>query len=1260
MTRNLRYLFLLLFIALGNTALAQFGSISGTVVDEKKEPIIGAIVEVRQGGVVRGGAQTDIDGKYVIKPLAAATDYEVTARYTGYKVITQNHVQVTAERNTELNFNMAINTKEIQEVIITEYKVPLIKKDEPGTSTTFTGDQILKMPTRNTADVASLSGGTYQQKNGAALSIGGARTSGTLYIIDGVQVNGSAATNLPPGAIDQLSVISSGIPARYGDASGGIVNITTRGPSPTTRGNVAFEHSIDGYNHNLAYFSVSGPLWKKKIDSVNKRPVLGYALSGQYIYNEDDDPNYYDNYVVKSDKLNEIRQNPLVAKASANGTPTLRYASEYITMNDLETRKKRINADKKNANLTGKLDYQVSDNANITVGGVFDYNNASGYNRAATLFAPESIPVTKQYTGRGYIRFTQRFGRSGSSIMTEEDKEAKKSIISNAFYTVQADYQTTYTGTEDPNHKKNAFDYGYIGKFYSNTTPFYAQGVDDSTGLVGVRLLGYNLAQSVDFERSEKNPYLANYTSQVYDILGASPSSLFAIQQNRGLLNGDEPAATYGLWSNVGSYLNGYSYSNQEQFSFNIDASFDLQPKKTRHAIEFGLYYQQRSERAFGITASGSSNNLWATMRLLANKHLASLSGEPIFVKNGVHYTRDDWEHGLVNPGPNDTILYNIRFDTSAQATFDKNLRKKLGLDVYGTDNIDVDRLDPSTFSLSMFSADELLNNGVPLVSYYGYDYTGKRVNGQVNFNDWFTKKNAEGDYTREIGAFRPNYIAGYIQDRFELPGGSLFSLGVRVERFDANTKALKDPYSLYATYTVANSNAVNNFNGGVTPDNIKSDYVVYVADNTTENPQVIGYRNGDDWYDPYGRLIQDPTTLKQYSGGRDPQPYLQRNNTEKTRALTMKDEGYDPNSSFTDYKPQVNVMPRISFTFPIADQSMFYAHYDILVQRPKSSGEIYATPDQYYFINQNSGTILPNPDLKPEKLYDYELGFQQALTRYSAVTLNAFYKERKDMIQARPYLYAWPITYWTFGNRDFSTTKGITLKYDLRRVQHLEMLVSYTLQFAEGTASNNNASGLTQNFISAQLPNLRFSYPLNVDSRHLINVSLDYRYSDGEGPIVSGSHILQNAGLNLIFRARSGEPYTAYQNAISSVIEGGGQGLQGSRLPWHYMMDLRIDKQFALNFRKKALDGIKRKSDLGLTAFIYVQNLLNTRDVLSVYGFTGRADDNGYLASPQGQLTTQSSVNPQSYYDLYSLSLQNPGMLNNPRRINLGLSLNF
>lgn len=1262
MTRRLHYLFVFLLLSAGHVAWAQqSGAIVGKVLDEKGQPAFGAVVQVLEGGISKGGAQIfEEDGSFTVKPLSAGR-YTVQVSNIGYKTAVTNNVLVSADKNTEVNFTLeASSATELVEFVVKEYKVPLVDKYQPGSTTTLTSEQIEKMPTRNTNDFASTSTGTYQAKSGANVSIGGARTDGTLYIIDGIQVRGVSGTNFPPGAIDQIQVITSGIPARYGDASGGVINITTKGPSSEFRGNANFEHSVEGYNRNLAFFNVSGPLLKKSVDTGGKlkKTVLGFSLSGQYLYEPDNDPTYYDNYVVKDDVLQRLRQNPLIPTINSAGVQTYRYATEYITYNDLTTQKRRVNADYTNYRGNTRIDYQLSDNMNISVGGNLSYIRSKNYRRGLSLFAPEAMPVDNLLTGRAFVRFTQRFGKS--NMTAEEAATHKAPLISNAYYSVQADYQVDYTSRQDPNHKRDPFRYGYIGKFTQQYSPIYFPLKDDSTGKTLVTLISRYRQTALDFNRSEINPFLANYTSVYYNSLnGDLPTSNAFVRGGNGLLNGDQPLATHGLWSNVGTGFSGYTYSNAEQFALDVNASFDFQPKKTKHAIEFGLYYQQRAERAY----SNNATSLWGQMRLLANRHLNDLDkSTPIYIKNGQQYSLADVRNGVVNIGPADTVIYNQFVDPTLQSTFDRNLRTKLGLNPNGTDRIDPDALDPSTFSMSMFSPDEILNSGNPIATYYGYDYTGKRLTGQVNFNDWFLKKDANGNYTRQIGAFRPNYIAGYIQDRFQYKD-VLFNLGVRVERFDANTKVLKDPYSLYAVQTVGQSNAVNNFNSGKTPENIKNNYVVYVNSNSG-TPSVVGYRNGDDWYDPYGRLVQDPQRLKDYNDGGDPQPHLQVNGPNNT-SLTMRDSLYDPNSSFTDYKPQVNVMPRISFSFPIADKALFYAHYDILVQRPKNVGDIYATAADYYYLQQNAQQLVANPDLKPEKTYDYELGFTQQIGNAAAVTINGFYKERKDMIQARPYLYAYPTTYFTLGNRDFSTTKGVSLKYDLRRTNNLSLNFAYTLQFVEGSGFSTTESarggltaGLLGNFITSGLPNIRFAYPLAVDSRHILNMSLDYRYADGEGPVIGGKHIFQNAGINLLARARSGEPYTRYAIVNSQTVQG---GVNSSRLPWHYMVDMRVDKDFSFNFGKKDANTNRRRS-LDLQAFVYVQNLFNIRDVLGVNGFTNKPDDNGYLTAPQGQIYLNSlpSGIRQSYFDLYSISSNGVGNFNNPRRINVGLGLNF
>jgi hypothetical protein len=1278
MTRTLRYLLLFVFTGLSGSAFAQ--EIAGRILDDKKEPLPSAVVQVYQGGILKGGNISDYDGNYSIKPLEAGY-YTVIAIYNGYDSIVINDVIVSPGQRTTQNFNMARHVSGLPTVTVRAYKKPLVDQDKPG-SHILTKEEIKEAPTTEITDLVTLAPGSYQQKRGQDVNMGGGRTTGTLYIIDGVQVQSTAGINMSQGGVDQLEVISSGIPANYGDVSGGVVNITSRGVAQKLTGDFRLQHSIDGYNNNLASFSIAGPLYKKAIkgDNSHKKPVLGFALSGDVYDDHDRYPSYYQEYIAKPSVMKDLLQNPLRIVSDNSGNPVYNYASDYVNASQLQQVKIPPRDEIKEGRMNGKLDYQLTDNMHIVAGGSIDYTKSDQFRRSQVIFATGAIPVETQIAGRGYIRFTQKFGKTN-------DTSTKKNIISNAYYSVQADYQKLYQNREDPTFKRNPFEYAYVGSFNQTRANQYQTGVaggkDSLTGKTGTVLTG-NQSTGITYDRSTTlNPYLSNYTSEYYNSLnGHSPTQITQIQANNGMLNGDEPGLTYGLNWSPATTLSFYNYFNSNQYSLSVDASFDLLLGKTKHAIEFGLYYQQRIESDYLMRANRGSigtQSIWSQMRQLVssidNGNLKLDKHNPIFIVNGKHYTLADVQNGKVLPGPSDTIIYNYTNVGSGTGNntgtfFDQSLRKKLNL---GADqDINIDALAPSTFSLNMFSADELLNSGKPYVSYYGYNYLGGSQTGTVSFNDFWNQKDGNNNYTRPIAAFAPNYVAGYLLDKFNYKDVH-FNVGVRVDRYSANTKVLKDPYSEVPEKTVSQvSGSENSFNGGKHPGNMGGNYVVYVNDPTSNSPSIIGYRNGNNWYDPTGKFVEDPSVLKQYSGGLDPKPYVVKNSNGNIPSI--KDTGFNPNSSFTDYTPQVTVQPRVSFSFPISDVADFYAHYDIYSQRPYATSLGYATAYDYYYLTENANQIINNANLKPEQTYDYEVGFQQKLSDHSALTITAFYKERKNQIAVVPYLYAYPTTYYTYGNRDFSTTKGTTLNYDLRATNHLRMTLSYTLQFAEGTGSTPNSgngagagtngqispNGILQNFIEAGLPNLRYVSALDYDARHTITANVDYRYGEGEGPMIGSGHVFQNMGIDLIPRARSGEPYTRYSDALGHTVIG---GINGSHLPWHYGVDMRIDKDFALTHLKKHPDapqGVKPKRPLYIKAILQVNNLLNTKDITGVYGYTGRPDDDGYLTSSYGKQFTPQQVNPQAYTDQKSISVNDPGHYNYARTINFALEFNF
>lgn len=1208
---------LVMTLLLTTVSFAQnSGTLMGKLIDkETNEPIPFGNIVVESAGRQFGGTTSNFDGDYTIRPIPAGR-YEVKATYVGYKPILVQNVVITSDKITFLDIEMESTAVTLTTFEVIDYKVPLIEKDGGSSGGSLTKEEIEKMPGRDAGSVAVTVGGVFSQ-DGEVGSIRGQRSEGTVYYIDGVRVRGSQS--IPKGALEQVTVITGGLPAQYGDATGGIIQITTRGASRKFGGGVEIVTSqfLDPYGFNLVGFNVQGPLIKGR-DTLNPTALLGFFISGEVEIAEDSRPfaTSIGVYKANDEVLADLEANPL--RPTGLGFGTYQNGS-YIRLSDLEKIKTKINDEDFSVNLAGKIDVRTTSNTSLAFGGSMNYNKGLAYIHDYSLFNYANNPEVINNTWRVYGRYSQRFPTDTAS----------NSPIKNVFYQIQVDYSKYTETVQAAQHKDNLFDYGYIGKFTTTKVRSYELSDLPTLGLYDVYVHNGFRDLLYDFEPGTVNPVLATYTQRYYDLYDME-SGMYAnsvlVQAGGGLLNGQLPPGILSLWASPGTVYNSYTKADLTQFGLNANASADI----GNHSFQFGFQYEQRIDRSYATAPVG----LWDRMRQLTNKHIEQIdTANPQLVF-------DEW--GIFQ----DTVWYNRLYDASSQSFFDYNLRDSLGLPTDGLDWIDLDSYDPSMFKIEWFSADELLNEGTsPYVSYYGYDHTGNELTSKPSFDDFFNKQDAYGNFTREIPAFEPIYMAGYIQDKFAFRD-LIFNIGVRVDRFDANQKVLKDPFLLYEAKTVAD---VSEF--GAHPSNMGSDFVVYVDD--VRFPSAIsGYRSGDTWYNAQGLEITDPTLI-QGAGGIS--PYLV--NPELTKPTS---------AAFKDYIPQITVMPRISFSFPISDEALFFAHYDVLSKRPTSGLRL--DPTNYYFITAMGQDVLSNPNLKPELTVDYELGFQQMLNLKSAIKFSAYYREIRDLVQVYRFTGAYPVSYISYNNIDFGTVKGMTISYDLRRSANIWIKTSYTLQFADGTGSSAT-SGV--NLVRSGQPNLRIINPLDFDRRHSFSLVIDYRYGQGKdynGPTiktkvknsdkVKAFPLLENMGANVTFVGGSGVPYSRSSTVVPSQTGGGTYVLQGSmngsRLPWQFTMNARIDRDIELKY------GANKKKSTYLNVYLEILNVLNAQNIMSVYRATGNPDDDGYLAAAEYQAGIEAQLDPEAFREQYALKVNSPYNYSLPRRIRLGVMVNF
>ncbi|NOX19554.1 MAG: TonB-dependent receptor plug domain-containing protein [Chlorobi bacterium] len=374
------------------------------------------------------------------------------------------------------------------------------------------------------------------------------------------------------------------------------------------------------------------------------------------------------------------------------------------------------------------------------------------------------------------------------------------------------------------------------------------------------------------------------------------------------------------------------------------------------------------------------------------------------------------------------------------------------------------------------------------------------------------------------------------------------------------------------------------------------------------------------------------------------------------------------PDSAMVKGRTFDYLSPRLGFSFPVTDRTVFHVQYGKFVQSPSldiAYRGIYSAAEILAAANLFTNPVAYDPE--PIRTTQYEVGFTQQFTDFAALDITAFYKDIKGQMQyANIYTEAGAARskYATFINQDFATTTGFEFSLKIRRIHRIRAQVDYTYSNSQGT-NTFSSSGVGSLETNNQVPTVLM--PLTFDYTHVGSMMLDYRFGKDDG-----GPVLEQLGLNLLFTFNSGHPFTYAQDlglAQSSAWTGGlipatdtrGRRpigpVNSSTTPWQYNIDLRIDKtvnifNFDVNF------------------YVYVRNLLNTKNVINVYQKTGNAYDDGFLNSSDGQQIIAGERYTERFADLYrALNLENRqhaysvygyDLFGSPRQLRAGIVINF
>ncbi len=346
------------------------------------------------------------------------------------------------------------------------------------------------------------------------------------------------------------------------------------------------------------------------------------------------------------------------------------------------------------------------------------------------------------------------------------------------------------------------------------------------------------------------------------------------------------------------------------------------------------------------------------------------------------------------------------------------------------------------------------------------------------------------------------------------------------------------------------------------------------------------------------------------------------------------------------DYKQSeanIEISPRLGFSFPITDKTVFIANYGKFVQMPPLDFLYINKLAFRKFFSNSVQNVVENSSLVPEKLTSYEVGFKQQVGDYVNLGATVYYRETQDQIGISRITGSStvPSGYALYFNSDFSIARGIDFYLGMRRFNRLSVDIAYTLLYASGVGSDPNTKFALANNQEGELP--VFEFPLDYDQRHTGNINMDYRFGADDVPSGFLGSVLSRTGLNVLFSFNSGRPYTTRELPRGAFVDDGNAISTKNEVytGWNIRLDMKLDKSVQI-----------WKTNWNF--YIYALNLLNSELVNNVYGATGLPNDNGYLQTPTGNATSQNYK--ENFRDRIA-TITNWGA---PRQIRFGLKVSF
>ncbi len=239
--RKVSSFFLLLALLIGPgsafTVLASqevSGNIEGTLKDSSGAVIPNAAVSATSPQRTYN-ATTNDEGYYRFNNLLPGV-YTVTASGTGFGTVKRDEVTVELGRTLQVNFELK-PVASGESVTVTASDEPIVDITSSKTATNISKEKIDILPkaSLNFSSVIDVAPGARNEPRSGQFQIDGASGSENVFVIDGVEVTRviggtlGSTKNIPVDFVQEVQIKSAGYEAEFGGATGGVINVVTKG-----------------------------------------------------------------------------------------------------------------------------------------------------------------------------------------------------------------------------------------------------------------------------------------------------------------------------------------------------------------------------------------------------------------------------------------------------------------------------------------------------------------------------------------------------------------------------------------------------------------------------------------------------------------------------------------------------------------------------------------------------------------------------------------------------------------------------------------------------------------------------------------------------------------------------------------------------------------------------------------------------------------------------------------------------------------------